>query len=56
MNRVECLQTKTQKLPLILSGDARKLKGFAELVEKCIVIVKDIRCYSNLDSLNTLSF
>ena len=52
---MECLRTKTQKFPLILSGDARELKKFAELLEKCSVIVKGIRCYSNLDSLNTLT-
>ena len=46
---------RLKKFPSILSGDARELKRFAELLEKCSVIVKDIRCCSNLDSLDTLT-
>ena len=46
---------KDKKFSSILSGDARELKSFAELFEKCSVIVKDIRCYINLDSLDRLT-
>ena len=46
---------RLKKFPSIISGDAKELKRFAELPEKCSVIVKDIRCYSNLDSLDTLT-
>ena len=46
---------RLKKFPSIISGDAKELKKFAELLEKCSVIVKDIRCYSNLDSLDTLT-
>ena len=51
----------SKKFPSIISGDAKELKRFVELQEKCSVIVKDIRCYSNryrlllLDSLDTLT-
>ena len=48
-------EQRLKKFPLILSGDAKELKRFAELLEKCSVIVKDIRCYNNLDSLDTLT-
>ena len=41
---------KDKKFPSIISGDAKELKRFAELLEKCSVIFKDIRCYSNVDS------
>ena len=44
-----------KKFPSIFSGDARELKRLAELLEKCSVIVKDIRCYSNLDFFDTLT-
>ena len=46
---------RLKKFPSIISGDAKELKRFAELLEKCSVIVKDIRCYSNLDSLDMLT-
>ena len=39
---------RLKKFPSILSGDAKELKRFGELFEKCSVIVKDIRCYSSL--------
>ena len=48
-------EQRLKKFPSILSGDAKELKRFAELLEKCSVIVKDIICYSNLDSLDTLT-
>ena len=48
-------EQRLKKFPSIISGDAKELKRFAELFEKCSVIVKDIRCYSNLDSLYTLT-
>ena len=48
-------EQRLKKFPSIISGDAKELKRFAELLEKCSVIVKDIRCYSNLDSLDTLT-
>ena len=48
-------EQRLKKFPLIISGDAKEMKRFAELLEKCSFIVKDIRCYSNLDSLDTLT-
>ena len=48
-------EQRLKKFPSIIPGDAKELKRFAELLEKCSVIVKDIRCYSNLDSLDTLT-
>ena len=51
----EVCEQRLKKFPSIILGDAKKLKRFAELLEKCSVIVKDIRCYSNLDSLDTLT-
>ena len=45
---------RLKKFPSLLLGDAKELKRLAELLEKCSVIVKDIKCYSNLDSLYTL--
>ena len=48
-------EQRLKKFPSIISGDAKELKRFAELLEKSSVIVKDIRCYSNLDSLDTLT-
>ena len=48
-------EQRLKKFPSILSGDAKELKRFAELLEKCSVIVKDIRFYSNLDSLDMLT-
>ena len=38
-------EQRLKKFPSIISGDAKELKGFAELLEKCSVIVKDMRCY-----------
>ena len=48
-------EQRLKKFPSILSGIARELKRFAELLEKCSVIVKDIKCDSNLDYLDTLT-
>ena len=48
-------EQRLKKFPSIISGDAKELKRFAEFLEKCSVIVKDIRCYSNLDSLDALT-
>ena len=48
-------EQRLKKFPSIISGDAKELKRFEELFEKCSVIVKDIICYSSLDSLDTLT-
>ena len=44
-----------KNFPAIKSGDAKQFKCFSELLEKTTIIVRDIRQYTNLDSLDTLS-
>ena len=51
----DACEQKLKKLPAIKSGDAKQLKCFSELLEKNIIIVRDIRQYANLNSLDTLS-
>ena len=41
--------------PAIKSGASRQLKSFCELLEKTLVITKDISRYTNLDTLDTLT-
>ena len=45
---------KLKKFPAIKSG-ASRLKFFCELLEKSLVITKDIPRYTNLDTLDTLT-
>ena len=44
-----------KKFPSVRSGDGKQLRRFAELLEKTGVIVKDIRQYTSLDSLDMLT-
>ena len=46
---------KLKELPAIKSGVSRQLKSFCELLEKTVVITKDISRYTNLDTLDTLT-
>ena len=48
-------EQRLKKFPVIKSGDGKQLKCFAEMLEKINVTVKDIRQYSSLDSLDTLT-
>ena len=41
-------EQRLKKFPSIISGDAKELKKFAELLEKCSVIVKDINAIATL--------
>ena len=45
---------RLKKIHLIRSGDGKQLRRFAELLEITGVIVKDIRQYTSLGSLDTL--
>ena len=49
-----CYQ-KLKEFPAIKSGASRQLKSFCELLEKTLVITKDIPRYTNLDTLDTLT-
>ena len=46
---------KLKELRAIKSGVSRQLKSFCELLEKTVVITKDISRYTNLDTLDTLT-
>ena len=48
-------EQRLKAFPVIISGDGEQLRRFAELLEKTQVIVKDIRHYSSVDSLETLT-
>ena len=48
-------EQQLKKFPSIKSGDGRQMRRFAELLEKTNVVVKDIRQYTSLDTLDTLS-
>ena len=45
---------KLKKFSSIKSGASRQLKSFCELLQKTLVITKDIPGYTNLDTLDTL--
>ena len=49
-----CYQ-KLKEFPASKSGISRQLKCFCELLEKTVVIKKDIPRYTNLDTLDTLT-
>ena len=49
-----CYQ-KLKEFPAIKSGTSRQLKSFCELLEKNLVITKDILRHTNLDTLDTLT-
>ena len=48
-------ERKLKNFPVIKSGDAKQLKCFSELLEKTTIIIRNIRQYTSLDSLDTLS-
>ena len=48
-------EQRLKVFPAIKSGDGEQLRRFAELLEKTQVIVEDIRHYTSLDSLDTLT-
>ena len=47
-------EQKLKKFPIVKSGDGKQLR-FSELLEKTSVIVQDIKGYTILDSLDTLT-
>ena len=51
----DACEQRLKKFPSVRSGDGKQLRRFAELLEKTGVIVKDIRQYTSLDSLNMLT-
>ena len=51
----DACEQRLKKFPLVRSGDGKQLRRFAELLEKTGVIVKDIRQYTSLDSLDMLT-
>ena len=48
-------EQRLKVFPVIKSDDGEKLRRFAKLLEKTQIIVKDIRHYTRLDSLDTLT-
>ena len=48
-------EQQLKKFPAVKSGDGKQLKRFAEMLEKTYAIVKNIRQYTSLDTLETLS-
>ena len=48
-------EQKLKKFPIVKSGDGKQLQRFSELLEKAFVIVQDIKGYTTLDSLDTLT-
>ena len=51
----DACEQRLKKFPSVRSGDGKQLRRFAELLEKTGVIVKDIRQYTSLDSLDMLT-
>ena len=51
----DACEQRLKKFPSVRSGDGKQLRHFAELLEKTGVIVKDIRQYTSLDSLDMLT-
>ena len=51
----DACEQRLKKFPSVRSGDGNQLRRFAELLEKTGVIVKDIRQYTSLDSLDMLT-
>ena len=51
----DACEQRLKKFPSVRSGDGKQLRRFAELLEKTGVIVKDIRQYTMLDSLDMLT-
>ena len=51
----DACEQRLKKFPSVRSGNGKQLRRFAELLEKTGVIVKDIRQYTSLDSLDMLT-
>ena len=51
----DACEQRLKKFPSVRSGDGKQSRRFAELLEKTGVIVKDIRQYTSLDSLDMLT-
>ena len=51
----DACEQRLKRFPSVRSGDGKQLRRFAELLEKTGVIVKDIRQYTSLDSLDMLT-
>ena len=51
----DACEQRLKKFPSVRSGDGKQLRRFAELLEKTGVIVKDIRQYTSLNSLDMLT-
>ena len=51
----DACEQRLKKFPSVRSSDGKQLRRFAELLEKTGVIVKDIRQYTSLDSLDMLT-
>ena len=47
---IDACYQKLKEFPAIKSGASRQLKSFCELLEKTLVITKDISRYTNLDT------
>ena len=52
---IDACYQKLKEFPAIKSGASQQLKSSCELLEKILVITKDIPRYTNLDTLDTLT-